>query len=231
MRARSPATIGLLCLVGSFLSLERSVWIGVVLGTGVAMLSTRGLRRYLVPVAAASVAAIAVSLALIPGLSTSVTQRANDKATVWDRKNLARAALNMVEAKPLFGFGWGRFTSDSRDYFQQAFDYPLTATEAGVHNTPLTYAVDLGLVGMTLWLVGVVFGIGAALTTRGPPDLARWRVGLVAIATAYLVVMNSVPPTAWLNRSIWLFAGVVYSGRYIASPSSRPIAHGSQAGA
>ena len=62
----------------------------------------------------------------------------------------------MVEAKPLFGFGWSRFTSDSRDYFQQAFDYPLTATEAGVHNTPLTYAVDLGLVGMTLWLVGVV---------------------------------------------------------------------------
>ena len=225
------ATVGILCVVGSFLSLERSVWIGAVLGTAVAMLSTRGLRRYLVPVAAAAAAAIAVSLALIPGLSTSVTQRANDTSTVWDRKNLARAALNMVEAKPLFGFGWGRFTSESRDYFQQAFDYPLTATEAGVHNTPLNYAVDLGLVGMTLWLVGVVCGIGAALTTRGPPDLARWRVGLAAIAMAYLVVLNSVPPTAWLNRSIWLFAGVVYSGRYIASASSRPIAHGSQADA
>jgi putative inorganic carbon (hco3(-)) transporter len=224
------AAVGILCLVGSFLSLERSVWIGVVLGTGVAMLSTRGLRRYLVPVVAAAAAAIAVSLALIPGLSTSVTQRLNNKSTVWDRKNLARAALNMVEAKPLFGFGWSRFTSESRDYFQQAFDYPLTATEAGVHNTPLNYAVDLGLVGMTLWLVGVVCGIGAALTTRGPPDLGRWRVGLAAIAMAYLVVLNSVPPTAWLNRSIWLFAGVVYSGRYIASASSRPIAHSSQAG-
>jgi O-antigen ligase len=169
-----------------------------------------------------------VSLALIPGLSTSVTQRANNKSTVWDRKNLARAALNMVEAKPLFGFGWGRFTSESRDYFQQAFDYPLTATEAGVHNTPLNYAVDLGLVGMTLWLVGVVCGIGSALTTRGPPDLARWRVGLAAIAMAYLVVLNSVPPTAWLNRSIWLFAGVVYSGRYIAADISHLPLHGRQ---
>jgi putative inorganic carbon (HCO3(-)) transporter len=210
-------TIGLLCLVGSFLSLERSVWIGVVLGSAVAMLSTRGLRRYFVLVTAASIAAIAVSLALIPGLSATVTQRTNDSATVWDRKNLARAALNMVEARPLFGFGWSRFTSHSQDYFQQSFDYPLTATKAGVHNTPLTYAVDLGLVGATLWLVGVVSGIGAALTTRGPPDLVRWRVGLVAIATAYLVVLNSVPPTAWLNRSIWLFAGLVYSGRYLAS--------------
>jgi len=28
------------------------------------------------------------------------------------------------------------------------------------------------------------------------------------------VVMNAVPPTTWLNRSIWLLAGVVYGGRY-----------------
>jgi putative inorganic carbon (HCO3(-)) transporter len=224
-------TIGLLCLVGSFLSLERSVWIGVVLGSAVAMLSTRGLRRHFVLLVAASIAAIAVSLAFIPGLSTTVTQRTNDSATVWDRKNLARAALNMVEARPLFGFGWSRFTSHSQDYFQQAFDYPLTATKAGVHNTPLTYAVDLGLVGATLWLVGVVCGIGAALTTRGPPDLVRWRVGLVAIATAYLVVLNSVPPTAWLNRSIWLFAGLVYSGRYLPAAGPRLVAHRWQPGA
>ena len=46
MRAIALA-IGLLCLVGAFLSLERSVWIGAVLGTGVAMLATPGLRRYL----------------------------------------------------------------------------------------------------------------------------------------------------------------------------------------
>jgi O-antigen ligase len=224
-------TVGILCLVGSFLSLERSVWIGVALATVVTMLATRALRRYFVPLAVAGVAAIAVSLALIPGLSTTVTDRANNSSTIWDRKNLARAGLNMVEAKPLFGFGWSRFTSDSKDYFQQAFNYPLTATDAGMHNTPLTYAVDLGLVGLTLWLVGVVCGMSAALATRGPPDLARWRVGLVAIAIAYLVVLNAVPPTAWLNRSIWLFAGVVFSGRYITSASSGPTAHVSQAAA
>jgi putative inorganic carbon (hco3(-)) transporter len=207
--------IGLLCVVGSFLSLERSVWIGVVLGTAVAMLSTRGLRRYFVPVAVAVAVAIAASLALIPGLSQSVSPRVNQgSAALWDRKNLARAALNMVEDKPLFGFGWSQFTHYSGDYFQQAFDYPLTATSAGLHNTPLTYAVELGLVGATLWALGVIFGVGSALTTRAPPELRRWRIGLLAIATAYLVVMNSVPPTAWLNRSIWLFAGVVYSARY-----------------
>jgi putative inorganic carbon (HCO3(-)) transporter len=215
-RARAVAAgVGVLCVVGSFLSLERSVWIGVVLGTVVAILATRGLRRHLVVVVIVVSVAIGASLLLIPGLSQNVHQRANDSGTVWDRKNLARAGINMVEAKPLFGFGWSRFTSDSTDYFEQAFDYPLTATQAGLHNTPLSYAADLGLVGVTLWAVGVVLGVGSALVTRGPPDLMRWRTGLLGLAVAYLVVMNSVPPTAWLNRSLWLFAGVVYAGRYL----------------
>ena len=219
MRALALA-IGLLCLVGAFLSLERSVWIGAVLGTCVAMLATRGLRRYLPHVVVTAAVAVTAALALIPGLSESASQRANEQGTIWDRQNLARAAINMVEAKPLLGFGWSRFAHDSSDYFEQSPDYPLTATSAGVHNTPLTYAVDLGLVGMTLWIVGVLCGVGSALATRGPPDLHLWRVGLLALATAYLVVLNAVPPTVWLNRSLWLLAGVVYSGRYLAWDTS-----------
>jgi putative inorganic carbon (hco3(-)) transporter len=208
------ATVGLLCVVGTFLSLERSVWVGAVLGTAVAMLATRRARRALMPVAVAAAIAVAAALVLIPGLSARVSKRTNDKMTVWDRKNLARAAVNMVEAKPLLGLGWSRFTRDSADYFQQAFNYPLTATKAGVHNTPLTYASELGLVGATLWALGLLLGIGGALASRGPPDLAAWRVGLLAVSVTTLFVLNAVPPTTWPNRSLWLIAGVVYAGRY-----------------
>jgi O-antigen ligase len=128
--------------------------------------------------------------------------------------------MNMVEARPLFGFGWSRFKSESQDYFEQSSDYPLTSTVSGVHNIPLTYAVDLGLVGMTLWLMGLVLGIGGALATRGPPDLFPWRVGLLAVAIAFLVVASAVPPTAWPNRSLWLLAGVVYGGYYARAQGS-----------
>jgi putative inorganic carbon (hco3(-)) transporter len=209
--------IGLLCVVGTVLCLERSVWIGAALATFVAILATPGLRRYMVPLLIGIVVAISASLILIPGLSDTVQERTENPRTIWDRKNLARAAVNMVEAKPLVGFGWSQFSAHSADYFQQAFDYPLTATGAGIHNTPLTYAVDLGLVGATLWLLGALFGVGTALATRGPPELMQWRTGLLAVATASLVVSNSVPPTAWLNRMLWLFAGVVYSGHYLVS--------------
>lgn len=221
-RARAAAgAVALLCIVGTLLCLERSVWIGAALGTFVAMLATPRTRRALVPIAAAAAIAIVAALALIPGLSEQATKRTNDKQTLWDRRNLARAAVNMVEAKPLLGFGWARFTKDSSDYFQQAFDYPLTATRAGVHNTPLTYAVELGLLGTTLWVLGLVLGIASALMSRGPPDLAAWRVGLLAVAAASLFVLNAVPPTTWPNRALWLLAGVAYAGRYDARESAR----------
>jgi hypothetical protein len=80
----------------------------------------------------------------------------------------------------------------------------------------LTYAVNLGLIGVTLWLGGLLLGVGGALGTRGPPDLLPWRVGLLAVALATLVVLNATPPTAWGNRMLWLLAGVVVAGRYVA---------------
>jgi putative inorganic carbon (HCO3(-)) transporter len=217
--------VGLVCIVGTFLSLERSVWLGVVVGTTVAMLATRGTRAYFVPVVAAIGIAVTAAFFLLPGMSERAADRLDDKRMLWDRKNLDRAALNMVEARPLTGFGWARFTTYSEGYFEQADDYPITAAGVshrnrhrfGVHNTPLTYAVDLGLTGLALWLLGLVFGVGGALATRGPPDLHAWRVGLLAVAMSFLVVVNSVPPTAWAHRSLWLLAGVVYAGRYVTA--------------
>jgi putative inorganic carbon (HCO3(-)) transporter len=226
---RIAAVVGVLCVVGAFLSLERSVWIGAVAATTVAMLAMRGMRRYFVPVVVAVAVAIVGALTLIPGLSEVVSDRLNDSRALWDRKNLNRAAVNMIEARPLTGFGWSRFETYSADYFEQAADYPLTATGVseqnerrfGVHNTPLTYGVDLGLVGLTLWLLGVMYGVGGALASRGPPDLLPWRVGLLAVALATLVVINATPPSAWANRSLWLLAGVAYAGVY-ASAGPRP---------
>ena len=212
--------VGLLCLVGSFLCLERSVWIAVTLATCIGMLATRGARRYLVPVIVGLVVGLGAALLFVPGLQETVTERVDQKETLWDRRNLARAAINMVEAKPLLGFGWSRFQKESADYFQQSADFPLTATTFGVHNTPLAYAADLGLVGVTLWALGLLFGVGGALLTRGPPDLLPWRIGLLSVAVATLIVISAVPPSAWPNRAIWLLAGVVWSGRYAASQTS-----------
>lgn len=225
------ALIALLCFVGSFLSLERSVWIGAAAATIAMMLSARELRRYLVPVVVVGALAILAALAYIPGLRSAASTRANEVGTIYDRENLTVAALNMIEARPLTGFGWQRFQDDSLLYFRQSQDYPLTATANGVHNFLLSYAVDLGLPGLALWLAGVMAGVGSALLTRGPPDLRPWRIALVGVVVIFAVVSDSVPPSLFPNLSLWLFAAVAFSGRYAGppvavrgSPNGRPSA-------
>jgi O-antigen ligase len=210
------AGVAALCLTGSFLSLERSVWLGVSVATVVALSAIGEARRHAPAVLSMLAIVVGGSLVLLPGFADEVQERGDNKQTVWDRKNLARASFNMVEARPLVGFGWDQFTKKSTDYFELAEDYPLTLniTRAEVHNVPLTYAAELGLVGLLLWAGVLVTGVGGALATRGPPDLMAWRAGLLAVAVCYFVVTNFVPPSVFPPLVLWLWAGVVWAGRY-----------------
>ena len=215
-RARGLAGFAaLLCLVTAFLSLERSVWIGAAAGTLIVLVTTSWLRRYLAPIVACAAVSLVAAFFLIPGLQQSVSSRASQVSSVWDRENLTTAGLNMIEARPLTGFGWDRFQADSTLYFRRNQNYPLTAVGFGIHNFLLSYAVELGLPGFALWVFGLLLGVGGAYLTRGPPDLDSWRAGLIAIVVAFLVIAFSVPPSLFPNLAIWLWAGVVWSGRYI----------------
>ncbi len=219
-RARVLAgLIGLICLAGSFLSLERSVWIGAGAACVITMLAVRRLRPYLVPTAVAVAIGLLAAITLIPGLSASFGARFNQVSSIYDRENLTEAALNMIKARPLTGFGWQRFQADSLLYFRQSQNFPLTATTFAVHNFLLSYGVDLGLLGLTLWAFGLSTGVATALMTRGPPDLGPWRVALLGVVVVFAVVASSVPPSLFPNLSLWLLAAVAYSGRYAESES------------
>jgi putative inorganic carbon (HCO3(-)) transporter len=208
--------VAVLCLVDTMLTLERSVWISTVAASVIALLAIRSARRLLVPIILVGAVSISAALLFIPGLATKVTTRATDQATVWDRQNLQRTALNMIEARPLFGFGWYRYLERNRPYLQQSPNIPLTATTENLHSVVLTYAVELGLVGAALWIVAVLMGVGGGLLTRGPPDLEPWRAGLLALFVFFAIQGNFVPPTVFQNLGLWLWAGVVWATRYTA---------------
>ena len=73
----------------------------------------------------------------------------------------------MIEARPLTGFGWGRFQDDSLLYFRQSQNYPLTdVNQYGLHNFLLTYAVELGLPEQLLGARAVAGGGLGALDPR-----------------------------------------------------------------
>ena len=208
--------VALLCFTGTLLTLERSVWTGAAVATVVTLVAFARLRPIALPVIVSGTVAVVLALLLVPGLSAKVQSRASQQEPVWDRQNLTVAALNMISARPLLGFGWDRFQSDSGPYFRQSLNYPLTATNIDIHNYFLSYAVELGLIGLLLWLTGLLMGAFGALATRGPPELEPWRMAFLALAVCFLLVANSVPPTVFQNESFWLWAGVLWGARSYA---------------
>jgi O-antigen ligase len=191
-------------------TLTRSVWVGSAAATVVTMLAHPQLRRWLLPAAVGAALMTAGTIAVVPGLAANVQSRESSQGPIWDRLNLSRAALNMAKARPLVGFGWERFKAVGTDYFQQG-DFPLTAgVGVNVHSAYLSNLAELGLAGTSLWLLSTVLAVWMALRRRGPPELAPWRYGLIAISVLFLVVSAFVYPYLFGVVVLWMWAGIVY---------------------
>jgi putative inorganic carbon (hco3(-)) transporter len=237
--------VALISLLGSFLSLERGVWLGTVAGGLAVALLTREVRRWVIPGAAICAAMVGGALTVFPVLGAATTTRINSVYSVWDRENQTGAALRMIQAKPLFGFGWNNWANTATGYFRLAPNRLLTGypraisqvplvgsnsakTTGGVaayassgpgsvvgevHDSYLSFAVELGLVGAALWLVSILWGLGGAICRRGPPDLRPWRLGFVALSVCFLVIAAVDPlDQNFVELLLWTWAGVVMAG-------------------
>jgi putative inorganic carbon (HCO3(-)) transporter len=231
--ATLAALAAAVCVFGSFVTLERGVWIAAVLASVATGLATRAGRRWIAPGLIACALVIGGALALSPSLSHKTANRASSQISVWDRQNQTYAGLRMIAAKPLFGFGWERYRSDSFDYFRQSPDFPMYGYKPSnavqgektlpLHDTYLAYTVELGLVGALLWLATLLWGVGRAICT--PPasgELRRWKLGLLAIAVFFLVVAIFNPSQAPFSvMLLWLWAGVAQGSRSLATQARR----------
>ena len=212
--------ICLLCLAGTIMTLERSIWISTAVATVVALLGSRHTRRLVVPVVFGLAAICAIAIFTIPGLRSSVSERLNNPQSLYDRENTTQTAVAMIEARPLVGFGWNQFQSKHDAYIRESPNIPLTATSIVLHNVYLSYAVELGLIGVSLWLLALVLGAGGTVVTRAPPELEPWRIGLLALLVFFIIGEAAVPPTVFVNASLWLWAGVVAVVRYPPTAAS-----------
>jgi O-antigen ligase len=156
-------------------------------------------------------------LALVPGLSGKADDRINEKSPVWDRYNTNAAAIRMVEARPVFGFGWQTFVEKGPDYLRQADAYPLTGAGLEVHNVFLSHLAELGIVGTALWALALFGAVGGAIVRRGPPEIYPWRIGLLAVFICFLIVANLGPLSyPFPNVLLWTWAGVAGSEFFLA---------------
>ena len=199
----------ILAPVGLLLTVTRSIWIAGVAATALAMITTPGLRRFIVPVAVAGAAAVLIAFAVLPGIAKEANDREGDKSSVWERQNTNAAGLRMIESRPILGYGWDRADDRLEPYFRLDPTIPLTGARAGIHNVYLQYGVGLGLAGLALWLLGGALAIRGAFTGRTPPELRPWAVGLKALVVAWMLVGLSTPASYVFSTVVlWTWAGV-----------------------
>lgn len=206
-RTAALAVAGL-CVFGAFLSMTRSVWLGSLVAAVVGCLVVPAIRKYLIPGLVATVVVMGSLLMFVPALHEQATSRLDQQSPIWDRVNTNNAAIEMIKAQPLFGFGWNQFEKHSADYMKQS-DIPLTAKGVGVHNIALAFGADLGLVGVAMWGIGLIAAIGGALLVNSRiPD--RVMAGtLVAIFTSWFFVAMLTPLSqAFPNLLLWMWAGI-----------------------
>jgi O-antigen ligase len=216
LKALFAGVVVILCAGGILFTLTRAIWISSVLAPLITLLLFKETRKYFLP-AAMAVALVAVTaLIAIPGLSSSASERESEKGPIWQRLNTDAAALRMVEARPLIGFGWHTFEGEGGNYMRLPATYPETGAGLQVHNVFLGHLAELGLVGTTLWLWALLWAIYAGGIRAGPASTRPWRIGFVAIAISFLFQANFVPLTYALpNALFWLWAGLASDPREI----------------
>ena len=218
VRVACAAVVGIAAL-GILLTVTRAAWIAAVVGTVVGMLAVKRAWTYFIPTIAATALAVVAALILLPGLQSRAGNRLNDESPVWDRYNTNNAAIRMIEARPLFGFGWQTFPITGAEYMRQADTYPIPNSTLEVHNVFLSHAAELGLLGSLLWIGAFLSAIGGAIVRRGPPELHAWRIGLLAIFAAFVSVALFGPLSYPLpNALIWTWAGIAGAPYFLGEP-------------
>lgn len=211
--------VGAMCVLGICLTVSRGGLIA--LGSSlVAAMIFGGRWRPMVLAAGGLIAAACFYYfaVLAPPEATERLQITSEgeSALLQGRTTIWAVAERIVEAKPVTGVGAGNFQTSARRYLLQPGALGRTdliiATPKVVHNTYLGIAAELGLVGLSLFIMIVLFSVSSAIRAarhfmaigdRGGEALARGlTVAMVGILVADFFISQEY------NKQLWLLLGL-----------------------
>jgi O-antigen ligase len=218
-RLRALAALGfVLGLSMAFLTFSRASWLAalvVVFGSGMVY------RRALKPVAVALVPVVVVLAA--SGVLTAQLDHARERLSspesrysALSRLPVMYAAINMFEARPVAGWGYGDFDRYDRQFQQRVGDlvYP-DDKDLSSHNLYLTTIAEQGVVGFVLLYGPAVYWLGVTVRRRrilsrdGPFD-PRLVWGMWFVVGSHVVVNNFSRMQIPVGFGVWWLAlGVV----------------------
>jgi putative inorganic carbon (HCO3(-)) transporter len=209
-------------LVGSVISMTRSVWGGVLAAGLVLGVILRRTRRVLPLLILVVVGVAAAVLYAFPDFQEALVTRLTTERSVYDRQNTYEAAWRIVAMLPLFGIGWGNFINQNVLWVRQADTYPVTTVTIEIHDVFLSRAAETGILGGVLWVLCFATGPLLGLLAR-PRTLwaAQWKLaGLAAFFIWVIPSLTSPNPYPMPNYLVWLVWGVAARGILVKLPDA-----------
>lgn len=152
-------------------------------------------------------------------LSIVKSSAATTASSIEVRKDLAKSEYKNVDLTSVFGHGFGASIITVESTFVNPMtNKPITmSTSSGSHNLFIDFLVDLGIVGLVGFLIGLYILIAAFFkNVRNSPErkmLITQMIGLLLILLVYSILATA-PSMATVQA---LFVGILY-GVGIKSP-------------
>lgn len=216
--------VSALCLVGIFFTYTRAAWIATTMASLVLLLrpsATQAATQIKRLAFAAAALVFAVGLLLARG--STAQSRISDSNEVYFRLNLWEAGLHMAAERPLIGSGFATFSDNVADYQYDMTIGPNTdIRETPVHNTLLAVQIELGAVGLLLY-VGVLLGVYRRARDRAASIWGtEGKIWVTVFAAAYFLqaqFANAHEPTT--NLILYGMMGIL-AGLALRAPADRP---------
>jgi O-antigen ligase len=175
-----------LAYVGVFFSFSRGSWLGgLLVWIGMMALYPKLFRR--LTIAGIVLGAIA-GVTLLSSVLTFADTRLQDTDTAQGRILGANTQINMIEARPFFG--WGYYSYDTYDeQFKQRVGYIAVRQDQTSHNQFLLIMAEMGVAGLVLYLFPAVWWLllSAKVMRRLPEGgFHSWRM----VAMLWLLILH-----------------------------------------
>ncbi len=211
--------------LGIFISFSRGSWLGgFIIIFGFLPIYPKQMARM---IAALLVFGIILGGSVLASQMAWAGERLDNNKTKYDRIIVYHAAIEMLKAKPAFGWGYENFDRYDHSFYEKVGDAAPGRSDRTSHNTYLTILAEEGFVGFALYFFPSLWWL--YLTIRAwshIPKHGLWsRTLLIALWLAWLniTLVNSFVDmrfSAFGHTLWWLILGFIASIVFQYLPSS-----------
>ena len=184
-----------LSFIGSFLSMERAVWLaGIVVILGLFILFPKPILKFSLII---SIVILIFGVGILSPYISKAAERIGQKQQVYDRIVINDAMFQMIQIKPIFGWGFNTLNDHISQFYRVVGAASMYHGLITSHNTYLTILTEMGVIGLILYIFPILWYFFKTIRIwQQVPANGDWNRKLLAVLwlflIAYFIVSNII---------------------------------------